>query len=69
MLQSILPASTFQAMAAESKQWYYVCSQCQHRKSYWELGGIRFGAASVHKKRYLKCIQCNCWQMFNVVKQ
>lgn len=57
-LHFILPASLFASMEAESKQWFIVCQTCGFKKSVWDMGGIRYKAASAGKVSYYKCPQC-----------
>lgn len=48
----------FAAMEAESKSWMMKCPNCGHERSIWELGGIRYKAASAGKKMYRACPNC-----------
>ena len=63
-LQSILPKSMFAAMEAESKTWMMKCEHCSHEHSIWDMGGIRYKAASKSKRYYVRCPNCQqaSWQ-------
>jgi len=43
---------------AESRSWILTCSSCGHQRSYWEIGGVRFKAASAGKKVRVGCPAC-----------
>ncbi|NWF63778.1 MAG: hypothetical protein HXY38_05670 [Chloroflexi bacterium] len=54
----------FAAMQAESKQWLVKCSNCNHERSIWSMGGIRYKAAG-NPRRYRVCPNCGqrSWQV------
>ena len=45
-------------MEAESRLWMLQCPHCGNEKSFWEIGGIRYGASSRGKKMYRRCTEC-----------
>lgn len=56
---TVLPKSWSQAIQRESKSWYLRCPTCDSIHSIWDLGGIRFIAASSHKKIRARCPHCS----------
>lgn len=54
---AILPRSTSRSLEHESRSWIVRCPGCQHERTVWDLGGIRWGAAGKPRWR-LKCRQC-----------
>ena len=42
----------------ESREWDVVCPSCGHTRSYWDIGGIRYKAASSGKRIGLRCPAC-----------
>ena len=57
LLKAILPNSWAQAMEAESRQWFMKCEKCGYEESYWDLGGIRWGAKG-NSRNLRRCPQC-----------
>ena len=53
---AILPPGWAASMEAESRAWIAECP-CGNRRSIWDMGGIRWGAAG-KPKRYLSCPRC-----------
>jgi hypothetical protein len=51
----------------ESRAWVVVCPECGDEVSYWELGGIRAGAASAGKKMRRRCERCQTFAWNDVV--
>ena len=51
----------------DSKRWHLECSVCGHKKSYFELGGIRAWAAGSGKSKRLLCTSCGIKQQFRTV--
>lgn len=66
-LLSILPASWAESMERDSRAWQAVCS-CGHKRSIWELGGIRWKAAG-NPRRRMHCPQCETTSWHTVVKE
>ena len=54
----LLPRRMAARAAQESKEWVAVCGACGHATSWWEMGGIRFGAASKGKRTRRRCAAC-----------
>ena len=52
-----------EAAERESREWFVVCRECGHARSYAELGGIRYGASSKGKVTRMTCPSCgvNRW--------
>jgi hypothetical protein len=44
LTKQFVPAQTYAAMEAESRQWVMECP-CGHVTSIWEMGGVRYRAA------------------------
>ena len=53
-----LPKSWSTAIKAESEQWIIRCPDCSFNRSVWEIGGVRYKAASVGKKLRIRCPHC-----------
>ncbi len=80
LIQVFVSAQTFAAMETESRTWKVKCPNCNHERSIWEMGGIRYKAASVNKKctapartavnaagiRFIKTLNviCALWRRF-----
>ena len=63
-----LSPSAQAGMEAESKQWMLKCPNCGFERSYWDAGGIRWGASG--KKRVGgKCPNCGKNVGFEVYKK
>lgn len=56
-LAQILPEKWMAAMEAESRAWRLACP-CGHKTSVWDIGGIRYQAASTGKRIRLLCQSC-----------
>jgi hypothetical protein len=57
-IRMFVSGNNFAAMEAESKTWMLKCPNCNHERSIWDLGGIRYKAASAGKKMYRACVKC-----------
>ncbi len=42
----------------ESREWFVVCPECGRSASLWELGGVRYKAASKGKRILARCSGC-----------
>jgi DNA-directed RNA polymerase subunit RPC12/RpoP len=42
----------------ESREWVVVCPSCGDARSYWDLGGVRYKAASEGKRMRIACPAC-----------
>jgi DNA-directed RNA polymerase subunit RPC12/RpoP len=42
----------------ESRQWIVTCPSCGDVRSYWDLGGVRYKAASKGKRIGIRCPAC-----------
>jgi RNase P subunit RPR2 len=58
LIISILPEQWSADIRAETKSWVLTCPNCGAVQSVWDLGGVRFKAASVGKSVLTKCAQC-----------
>lgn len=56
---TVLPQSWSQAIRHESRNWLLHCPACDSIHSVWDLGGIRFKAASLDKKIRARCPHCS----------
>lgn len=45
LLQRIFTWLLGPGVERESREWKYECSQCGHRESVWDMGGIRYKAS------------------------
>src|SRR4051812_32450690 len=54
---AVFPAKWAQGMEAESRAWIVKCLSCDHERSIWELGGIRWKAVGT-PKIYKECPKC-----------
>lgn len=63
----LVDAPTFAAMEAHSRNWFVRCQRCDHRRSIWELGGIRYKAAGTSLTR-LHCPTCRAGRMHRLEK-
>jgi predicted RNA-binding Zn-ribbon protein involved in translation (DUF1610 family) len=46
------------AAEQESREWMLVCPRCGHARSVWDLGGVRYKAASKGKRKRMRCPAC-----------
>lgn len=53
----LVDAPTFAAMELHSRNWFARCLKCDHRRSIWELGGLRYKATGSSLTR-LPCPSC-----------
>ena len=58
LIMRTLPKSWSATMKAESEQWIIRCPECDFHRSVWDIGGVRYKAASVGKKLRIRCPQC-----------
>lgn len=56
-IRMFVSEATFAAMETESRAWKVKCGNCDHERSIWELGGIRYKAAG-NKKLHRPCPNC-----------
>lgn len=61
--QSFLSPESAAEMERESKRWILKCPNCNFERSVWDVGGVRWKAASVNKKVRANCVNCgkNSW--------
>jgi DNA-directed RNA polymerase subunit RPC12/RpoP len=52
----------------QSREWDVVCPTCGNRRSVWEIGGIRYKAASSGKRIGATCPSCGERGLFEVVR-
>lgn len=55
---AILPKRWADSMREESMRWLVRCCTCDASISYWEMGGIRWKAASKGKRILFRCPNC-----------
>lgn len=67
LFRRLVDAPTFAAMEAHSRNWFVRCQTCDHRRSIWELGGIRYNAAGSSLTR-LHCPSCDSARMHRLEK-
>lgn len=66
LVMTILPKSWSHAIQRESQNWLLRCPACDAVHSVWELGGIRYKAATSSKKVRAKCPQCTQISMMSM---
>jgi predicted RNA-binding Zn-ribbon protein involved in translation (DUF1610 family) len=52
----------------ETREWDVVCPKCGDTRSVWDIGGIRYKAASKGKRIGSTCPSCGERGMFEVVR-
>ena len=67
LVMTLLPKSWGSAIKRESEQWVARCPVCSAERSVWEIGGIRYKAASVGKRVLVHCPQCDKTRMMPLV--
>lgn len=58
LVKTLLPHRLSDAMQKESERWLLHCPACAGTQSVWDVGGVRFGAASLAKKVRVRCRHC-----------
>jgi len=58
-----------EAAERESKEWTFICGECGHARSYWEVGGIRYKAASKGKRTVMRCPRCGVRRVHSVERR
>lgn len=58
-----------EAAERESREWFFVCRECGTARSYRELGGIRYKAASKGKRTLMKCPRCRARRWHSVERR
>lgn len=54
----MIPEKIRADVEADSKSWVVTCNRCGHERSFWEMGGIRWKAASRGKVIFNRCPAC-----------
>lgn len=67
-IRLLVSQTTFGAMEAESKSWTVKCANCNHERSIWEMGGIRY-KASGNPRLYRSCPNCGQRSWHSVYKK
>ena len=52
------PRHLWRSIIRESRQWRVRCLTCGLSRTYWEMGGIRWKAASKGKWMLVRCPRC-----------
>lgn len=62
-IKMFVSEAAFAAMETESRTWKVKCENCNHERSIWDMGGIRYKAAG-NKKLFRHCHNCGqrSWQ-------
>lgn len=66
---TLLPKRWAESMKAESEMWKVRCLECGWTRSVWELGGLRWKAASVGKRVRVDCPDCQQPRWVTVKKE
>jgi uncharacterized Zn finger protein len=69
LVTSLLPKEWSAAIQAESESWLLACSVCGSVRSVWEVGGVRFKAASVGKRVMVRCAQCGQLRLMSMQRK
>ena len=56
-ITSVVSTDMAAEMAADSRRWVWECRNCGHRRSVWEMGGIRY-KGSGRERQLETCSQC-----------
>lgn len=67
-IKMFVSETTFAAMEAESKLWTAKCANCNHERSIWSMGGIRYKAAG-NPRMYRGCPNCGQRNWHSVYKK
>ena len=57
------------SMEMETRQWHVVCPKCDHSRSVWELGGLRWKVSSYGQRLLAKCNHCSKWSVSKAEKR
>jgi hypothetical protein len=57
IVTTLLPGRA-EEIERQSREWLVSCPNCGHAQSYWEMGGVRYGAKSKGKWMRRKCPAC-----------
>lgn len=68
LITSLVPRVWAESMERESREWMARCPNCNHARSIWDLGGIRWKAAG-NPRRFLTCAECGVSAWHVVEKQ
>lgn len=68
LIKSILPKNLSDKIEAESRSWMVQCPNCKYERSYWDMGGLRWGAAGNPKINKL-CSNCHTLSWHIVYKK
>lgn len=68
LIKLFVSEMTFAAMVAESRLWTVKCANCNHERSIWEMGGIRYKAAG-NPRMYRLCPNCGQSNWHSIYKQ
>ncbi len=56
-ITSVVSTDMAAEMAADSRRWLWECRNCGHRRSVWEMGGIRY-KGSGYRRQLASCSRC-----------
>lgn len=56
---AIMPKGLAGEIWAASESWKIRCLTCGASRSVWEVGGVRWKAASIGKRTLIRCSQCD----------
>jgi uncharacterized Zn finger protein len=69
LVTGILPKRWAESIKAESESWLLHCPTCGSIRSIWDIGGIRYKAASHGKRTMVWCQQCGKLRMMAVEQE
>lgn len=69
LVVSLLPRRWSDAIQAESQSWILTCSVCGVTRSVWDMGGIRYKAASVGRHVVVRCGRCGKFRQMSLERK
>ncbi len=64
----VLPTKAYKSLERETRQWLIECGACEHKRDYWEAGGVRSGGFGEPRK-WFPCPACNGFHWHKIRKK
>ena len=58
-----------EAAERESREWFLICRECGHTRTFADIGAIRYGASSKGKTMGYRCPACDGWRTHTVERR